>query len=828
MLSDQPITTAKDDLLGRAPFARQVASALLSCPVNKKGSFAIGLFGGWGSGKTSILNMVLEEIEQRAAKKRADDPDPIIIQFNPWLYPSDELLPGQLLGALAAELKKPKRGDRLNKAGRAMEKYLALMRAYLSPETVQAAGSGEDAPMASSMTDQAQSILERKQKIAKHLNKQDKKIYVIMDDIDRLSSKEIRYVLQLASAVAGFPHMVYLLSFDQEVVVSALNKEMDGNGLEYLKKFIQLQFTVPAPDGDRIRDILSEYIIAWLSTQPDLNYDHTYYTNISPYIFQCITTIRDVYRFTNTFRYQYESLGNEVNFVDLMAVTALQLHIPQALPWICEHRDDLLRGGGLAYQSADAAHRQTLRQEHLRMLTELSESDSKTLIPLIGHMFPRYGKNILGVYGEEFDARFVRMRRMCCEEFFDLYFMQSTEKLEITQQEILRTIQEMDAKELHEYISGLDHEDRRNAYLSHLPHYLADIPKDKLPTFFTEVIWLSRLPESKTPKDKPFQRSFFHECCYCALCILAQMEDAAKVQTLKEATDRAEKPTIPALITLLQRILQHNPDADSIEINAETIKTYLRKLLNKIHAIALGGGWMDSHNPLPVLEYWKQADSVSFGVYFQNLLQDDRNAARLVSCLVQRFDHGINMEYQYGDMNGKHAFSREFPLDVAKAAILRLRATDAFLSLPEDVRLDCVALMLMDENLGRVTHQDVLDAYSAWLRGDDVQPKEAKQAPDAVQFEDEPAEEPAMEFDDQPAQEPAMLFGNEPAEEPVLEQETAEKKAARVLRELREDIESQKEDDDDARYVKEKIFQIDDEDDDDFDDDDFDDEDDDY
>jgi hypothetical protein len=91
------------------------------------------------------------------------------------------------------------------------------------------------------------------------------------------------------------------------------------------------------------------------------------------------------------------------------------------------------------------------------------------------------------------------------------------------------------------------------------------------------------------------------------------------------------------------------------------------------------------------------------------------NAARLVSCLTRRFDQGETMEYQYGDLDGLHAFSDAFPLEEAKAAVLRLRGTAAFRTLPEDVRLDCVALSLTDEDTYRVTHKAVMDAYPAWM-----------------------------------------------------------------------------------------------------------------
>lgn len=52
--SDKPIFSREDDLLNRSGFARQLAQSLIS--LNNADTFTVGLFGKWGSGKTSIVN----------------------------------------------------------------------------------------------------------------------------------------------------------------------------------------------------------------------------------------------------------------------------------------------------------------------------------------------------------------------------------------------------------------------------------------------------------------------------------------------------------------------------------------------------------------------------------------------------------------------------------------------------------------------------------------------------------------------------------------------------------------------------------------------------
>jgi hypothetical protein len=55
--SDKPITRVRQDLLGRAIFSLSLARAIDNLPVAREG-FVIGLLGEWGSGKTSVINLV--------------------------------------------------------------------------------------------------------------------------------------------------------------------------------------------------------------------------------------------------------------------------------------------------------------------------------------------------------------------------------------------------------------------------------------------------------------------------------------------------------------------------------------------------------------------------------------------------------------------------------------------------------------------------------------------------------------------------------------------------------------------------------------------------
>ena len=59
---DLPIENSSEDMLNRGSFVKHLSQVITR--YSSSSSFSIGLYGKWGSGKTSLLNMVLENVEK--------------------------------------------------------------------------------------------------------------------------------------------------------------------------------------------------------------------------------------------------------------------------------------------------------------------------------------------------------------------------------------------------------------------------------------------------------------------------------------------------------------------------------------------------------------------------------------------------------------------------------------------------------------------------------------------------------------------------------------------------------------------------------------------
>jgi len=75
---DRAISDSLSDTLGRETFVSRLRGALINSETGRSTGIIIGLTGEWGSGKSSILNLLAKDI-----RKHHDYA--LIVRFDPWL-----------------------------------------------------------------------------------------------------------------------------------------------------------------------------------------------------------------------------------------------------------------------------------------------------------------------------------------------------------------------------------------------------------------------------------------------------------------------------------------------------------------------------------------------------------------------------------------------------------------------------------------------------------------------------------------------------------------------------------------------------------------------
>ena len=492
---DQPIESSKDDILGRASFAQALGDAILS--YEGKDSIVIGLFGAWGSGKTSITNMALEHIKSNP-KLNSDYEKPIIVRFNPWNYSDQNQLITQFFKVLSIELKRQDYAGLSKEIGKKLQIFAEIVEPFtLIPiigsvvktisDTAKNAGSSIES-LSDLKSDDLDTI---KADINKLLGEQNHKIVVVIDDIDRLNDIEIRQMFQLVKSLGDFKNTIYLLVFDKKVVINALENVQEGFGLEYLEKVIQIPFEVPLISKDEVEHLLKREIRELVNGVPEDRYDQGYWWDIYFMGFKdFFRNIRDVTRYLNTLRFGLEMVKNEVNVADFLAITAIQVFLPEVYYGIRDNKD--LFVGSCSYYGRSDESKEKAKKHCDEIISKGKDLPPEVLKDLLKKLFPKlesiYGNNN---FGQEELRNWRKDCRICSPDIFDLFFRLSLPKGEISQGEIERILSHGNNSEsFAQALLNLE-EEKVSRFLERLEDYaLSDayIPKENIEPIITALM----------------------------------------------------------------------------------------------------------------------------------------------------------------------------------------------------------------------------------------------------------------------------------------------------------------------------------------------------
>lgn len=249
--SDTPIRKQVDDLLERKYVAKLLASQFVANA--KSESYVLAVLGPWGSGKTSVINMIEEEL---STSERV-----IPLRFDPWLFSGTDQLFQAFFDRMAAQLQISKH-DSVKRVANGLEKYGAVLaKAGAIPHVglplmvlgLLGMGAGVGAKRLSSK--ELREFDEQRDALVKQLTELDYAIVVIIDDVDRLHSSEIVSLMRLIRVLARFPNIHYLLSMDRRRVEEALDEGVLGRGRAYLEKIVQSTYDLPEVDRERLSGI---------------------------------------------------------------------------------------------------------------------------------------------------------------------------------------------------------------------------------------------------------------------------------------------------------------------------------------------------------------------------------------------------------------------------------------------------------------------------------------------------------------------------------------------------------------------------------------------
>ncbi len=379
-VEDKPIKSESEDSFNRRGLAKDIAEKINSTYNSR--SFAIGILGDYGSGKTSFINLIGSQLDENSTS---------FMEFNPWSVEGKSNIQEDFFDLLSARLYKidPK------VSGLILDYSRKLARSESSLAKI-----FKQASLLTSLFHDT-SYADDYKIINELLAGSGKKIVVAIDDLDRLYNEEILEVLRIIRSTGNFTNIFYLVAYDRKYVDQAVATLRTDAGSGFLDKIIQLEVPLPKREAGSLQALLEQYLKIFLKEEDLKNYKeniiatgfhHDYEYSYSKIFRQS----RDVIKFVNSFRITYEKLKDEVFFESLFVLELLKFRFPIIYDRLYENRKEFVSNQPYANLHAqfyeldnytEAKERKISIIEILRSEGQYGEEELGLIAGLLHHMF---------------------------------------------------------------------------------------------------------------------------------------------------------------------------------------------------------------------------------------------------------------------------------------------------------------------------------------------------------------------------------------------------------------------------------------------------------
>lgn len=403
---DRPIHDEEEDCFGRSSFSTAISRALQALPSTE--SIVMAIEGEWGSGKTSVLNLIQNDLNKSTGER-------IVIRFESWLLASSDSIVFTFLNQLSANLGNIKSNSedakqiaqKLQDFSQLLNpfKFIPAAEPWLS--MLQSALNQSGGAMKLFSDFQQADIQSLKAEIQDLIQRIGIPVIVIIDDLDRLESSEIKEIFRLVKAVADFKGISYLLSYDSKPVYQALNFEGVVDSAAFIEKIVQVSYPLPLPSflqikrffKTRLRVLLSKYELE-VFEQERLE---QMYANGG--VTHCLRKPRDVHRLINRLIISLPATRGEVNAGDLIVFEALATKYPSVAQDIRERPYQYV-GGWLSHEqpllidytdnntklNGTASSKKEIEQWKKNLWNSHSQTDQRIIRTLLDFLFPGFSQ----------------------------------------------------------------------------------------------------------------------------------------------------------------------------------------------------------------------------------------------------------------------------------------------------------------------------------------------------------------------------------------------------------------------------------------------------
>ncbi|WP_172172409.1 KAP family NTPase [Brevibacterium sp. CT2-23B] len=408
---DDPLVQGSQDAFGRLSYARRAAE-LIGNVHSFDSSAVVGLSGPWGSGKTSLIHMVIEEL-------RANGQNWSVSWFNPWATSDVTGLLSEFYASLTEALPAKKSKN--------VKRALAVTASVAAPalDGIPVVGKpiGEAVRLVRDKTSQPMPWQRAFAEASHQLRELEQPILIVIDDVDRLQGDELLTLLKVVRLLGRFSGVQYLLAYDEETLhrnlVGAGVVSDSGTAERFMEKIVQYPlYLPPLTEHQQLArlnaglDRVARFTSDDLATNRRLDGLRDCFTTL-------LTTPRAIDRFIAQLGHHLPLLPpDEIDDEDMQLLILMRVALPDLYAVIPRFRRQLLSGatGELKRDSQSDFEYEPFDKEVLVELVDVKYRD--TARKLIVSLFPK-----VRLKSESVSYSSVRRQSVQNAEYFDRYFV---------------------------------------------------------------------------------------------------------------------------------------------------------------------------------------------------------------------------------------------------------------------------------------------------------------------------------------------------------------------------------------------------------------------
>lgn len=643
--ADHPITKSDEDRLNRAIFAKYLARSMLDYEDTE--SLVIGLYGGFGSGKTSILNLVIEELNT-AATHALDNEKPIILNFNPWSYSGQHQLIYSFFRRLSSTLRSVDYLENRERIIHLLELYVSFFTKSPIPKSLRSKRSLPDKLTLKGKEDiraweSGRDLTLVKMELNELLRNQKHKIIIIIDNISQLQGDEVRQLFQIVKSMGNYASTIYLLSLDKEQAIRALNKIDEGSGKGLLEKVIQLPFEIPPILQQDLENIFSDKMSSLLENLPLDTWNKEYWADIYYHSIRFFfKNCRDIIRYVNTLGFSYSRMKDIVNPIDFFTLTAIEVFMPQVYFGIRDNKDlftDLF--DPVYILNKNQIQKDKLRAEEI--INRAHPAQRQYVLDALKIIFPRLRhlyEPQQSFYHSETIAR--KWRRICSPDLFDAYFRLSMQPGQLTDAEfdiILKLSSENDAFD--HALARLNQDDLIPKLLDKLDSKVIDhLNKNEAQHIINALLdngdLFPQKPSHLLSLDCPMR---IHRIIHRLLQIFESHDQ--RFLSLQTAISEASKSIYIIVHELKEQAREHHEDEDTFlplefrDLTPQQIQSLCKLTASRIAAWAQSGRLSSHPQLLALLSAWQDwGNDTACNDFVSELVISDRGLLQFLTLIL--------------------------------------------------------------------------------------------------------------------------------------------------------------------------------------------------